>query len=142
MQHCCMQKVALCICWPLALRDCLESFTTCFCLLLDESHLELVRYILKVINFNKKDCDKLRKELGVHVQQKKYSYPVTNSSNLKECLRRWLSLPTSNLFQIPRDQPPTLDELADALKSIGYSEAAAYIIKTCKLIIMFNDQCY
>ena len=102
-------------------------------MLLDKSHLELVEDILKEINFNNKDCYKLRKELRVHVEQQ-------DENMLKECLRKWLSSgATSNRFWI---KPSTLDGLAAALKRIGYREAGEYIIKTCKLIIMFNDQCY
>ena len=102
-------------------------------LLLDGSHLGLVEDVLKEINFNDKDWERLGRELGVQIELKVYSYSE-NSSILKECLRGWLS-------RIWRHSP-TLYELADALKGIGYSEAAEYIIKTCKLIIMFNDQCY
>ena len=102
-------------------------------LLLDESHLELVEDILKETNFNDLDWKQLRQVLGVHAEQQ-------DENMLKEYLRRWLSSgATSNRFWI---KPSTLDELAAALKRIGYSEAAEYIIKTCKLIIMFNDQCY
>ena len=97
-------------------------------LLLDESHLELVEDVLKEINFNDEDCYKLGQVLRVHTKQQ-------DDNMLKECLRKWLR------FWIYAG-PPTLDDLADALKRIGYSEAGEYIIKTCKLIIMFNDQCY
>ena len=91
-------------------------------MLLDESHLELVEDVLKEINFNNKDWDKLGRELGVLFVQEKNS---KDSSNLKECLRRWLSA-------FWHDDRPTLYDLAAALKSIGY-EAGEYIIKTCKL---------
>ena len=100
--------------------------------LLDGSDLELVEDVLKEIKFNDKDWKQLGRKLGVLFVQQKNS---KDSSNLKECLRRWLSA-------FWHDDRPTLYELADALKRIGYSEAAEYIIKTCKLIIMFNDQCY
>ena len=102
-------------------------------LLLDESHLELVEDVLKEINFNNKDWEQLRRELGVYLR----NINPGNFLNLKECLRRWLSTRT-----ILRIQPSTLYDLAAALDSIGYKEAGEYIIKTCKLIIMFNDQCY
>ena len=98
-------------------------------LLLDESHLELVEDILKETNFNNEDWEQLDREL---IEYRWRMKPL----NLKECLRKWLS---GDSFY---DRPPTLYDLADALKSIGYSEAGGYIIKTCKLIIMFNDQCY
>ena len=94
-------------------------------MLLDESDLELVEDVLKETNFNNKDWSELGRELGVYY-----------SSNLKECLRRWLSAFSHD------DPPSTLYELAAALDSIGYSEAGKYIIITSKLIIMFNDQCY
>ena len=116
-------------------------------MLLDESHLELVEDVLKEINFNDEDWRldwrQLGRELGVHVQSLKYSYSE-NSLILKECLREWLSPSTSSHYwqRILDDEPgPSLYDLAAALKSIGYSEAGEYIIKTCKLI-MFNDQCY
>ena len=98
-------------------------------MLLDKSHLELVEDILKETNFNNKDWEQLGRELRVY-------YWSGNSLNLKECLRKWLS---RNSFY---DDLPTLYDLAAALKRIGYSEAGEYIIQTCKLIIMFNDQCY
>ena len=101
-------------------------------MLLDESHLELVEDVLKETKFNDKDWKELGRKLGVYFIQPNNS---EDSSNLKECLRRWLSA-------FWHDVPPTLYDLADALKGIGYSKAAEYIIKTCKLIIMFNDQCY
>ena len=107
-------------------------------LLLDENHLELVEDVLKETNFNDKDWEQLGHELRVYAIGQEYGYP----GNLKECLRRWLSPGTSSFFWRFRNVPPTLDGLAAALKSIGYSEAGEYIIKTCKLIIMFNDQCY
>ena len=114
-------------------------------LLLDESHLDLVEDVLKETNFNNKDWDKLGRGLGIYVQSLKYSYSE-DSLKLKECLREWLSPGTSSSFlRIPDDDDPTgptLYDLAAALKSIDYSEAGEYIIKTCKLIIMFNDQCY
>ena len=113
-------------------------------LLLDESHLELVEDILKDINFNNEDWKQLGRELGVYTTGQSYSYP-DNSSILKECLRGWLtsSGATGYFLRIrPDGLFPTLYDLADALKSIGYNEAGEYIIKTCKLIIMFNDQCY
>ena len=103
-------------------------------LLLDKSHLELVEDVLKEINFNDADWKQLGQKLGVHDERLDYIYSK-DSSNLKKCLRTWLSA-------IRHDDPPTLDGLAIALKSIGYIEAGEYIIKTCKLIIMFNDQCY
>ena len=104
-------------------------------LLLDESHLELVEDVLKEINFNNEDCYKLGRVLRVHAKQQ-------DENMLKECLRKWLrSGATSNRFWIYAG-PPTLDDLADALKRIGYKEAGEYISKTCKLIIMFNDQHY
>ena len=105
-------------------------------LLLDESHLELVEDVLKEINFNNEDWEQLGRELRLYYWSEK---PL----NLKECLRKWLSPDTSSYFWwAQRDDSPTLYKLADALKSIGYNEAGEYIIKTCKLIIMFNDQCY
>ena len=108
-------------------------------LLLDESHLELVENILKEINFNNEDWYKLGKQLRVHDKGQEYIYP----GNLRECLREWLrSGTTSYNLRIECYGHPTLYGLADALKRIGYSEAGEYIIKTCKLIIMFNDQCY
>ena len=115
-------------------------------LLLDKSHLELVEDVLKETNFNDEDWEQLGEKLGLRVWSLKYSNKE-NSLNLKDCLRKWLSLGTfSSLLWIPHlldhDDPPTLFGLAAALKSIGYSKAAEYIIKTCKLIIMFNDQCY
>ena len=101
--------------------------------LLDESHLELIEDVLKETNFNDEDWEQLGRGLGVYF----WNINPENSLDLKECLRRWLSAVT-----ILRIWPSTLDDLADALKRIGYIEAAEYIIKTCKLIIMFNDQCY
>ena len=108
-------------------------------LLLDESHLELVGDILKETNFNDKDWDKLGRELRVYTTGQEYSY-LDKSSILKECLRGWLT--SSFLRILDDDDPPTLYKLANALKRIGYSEAGEYIIERCKLIIMFNDQCY
>ena len=113
-------------------------------MLLDESHLELVEDVLKETNFNNKDWKQLGRELRVYVESLKYSYSE-NSLKLKECLREWLIPDTSSYYwQIRNDDDPlpTLYGLADALDSIGYREAGEYIIKTCKLIIMFNDQCY
>ena len=109
-------------------------------LLLDESHLELVEDVLKEANFKSKDWYKLGKQLQVYDIGQEYIYP----GNLEECLGEWLrSGTTSYNLQIQRDGLPTLYDLADALKRIGYSEAAEYIIKTySKLIIMFNYQCY
>ena len=109
-------------------------------LLLDISHLELVEDVLKETNFNNEECDKLRQELGVY----HWNIYSENSLNLKECLREWLSPDTSSSFLRTHDDPlPTLYDLAEALKRIGYIEAGEYIIKTySKLIIMFNDQCY
>ena len=107
-------------------------------LLLDGSHLELVEDVLKETNFNDKDWYKLGRELGVYTRGLDYGYP----GNLKEFLREWLSPGTSSSFLRIYDGSPTLYDLATALDSIGYSEAGEYIIKTCKLIIMFNDQCY
>ena len=107
-------------------------------LLLDESHLELVEDILKETNFNNEDWKQLERELGVYL----WNINLENSLNLKECLREWLRGPGTSRYRFQIRPPPTLDGLADALKSIGYSEAGEYIIKTCKLIIMFNDQCY
>ena len=107
-------------------------------LLLDGSHLELVEDVLKEINFNNKDCYKLRKELRVHVEQQ-------GENMLKQCLRKWLRSGATSYswrFWNDDDDPPTLYGLATALKSIGYRGASEYIIKTCRLIIMFNDQCY
>ena len=106
-------------------------------LLLDESHLELVENVLKEINFNNEDWDKLGQKLGVYVRSLKYSNSEY-SLKLKECLREWL---ITN-YRLRIRPLPTLYDLAAALDSIGYSEAGEYIIKTCKLIIMFNDQCY
>ena len=107
--------------------------------MLDESHLELLEDVLKEINFNNKDWPILGRGLGVHVEQQEYSY-IENFLILKECLRKWLSSGAARYRSQIRSLP-TLDGLADALKSIGYREAGEYIIKTCKLIIMFNDQC-
>ena len=110
-------------------------------LLLDESHLELVGDILKETNFNNKDWRPLGQALGVRFTSgQEHVYP----GKLKECLRLWLtsSSTASYRLQAQRDDPPTLYGLADALKRIGYIRAGKYIIKTCKLIIMFNDQCY
>ena len=114
-------------------------------LLLDESHLELVEDILKETNFDNEDWKRLGGlALGIYynAQQRIERICSEDSSKLKECLRRWLSPDTSSSFLPFYDGPPTLYGLAAALKSIGYSEAGEYIIKTCKLIIMFNDQCY
>ena len=111
--------------------------------MLDKSHLELVENVLKETDFNtiydNKDWYKLGQKLeGVNDKALDYikggSVFGYNYLKLKECLRRWLSSGFAS--------PPTLADLAAALKSIGYSEAGEYIIKTCKLIIMFNDQCY
>ena len=115
-------------------------------LLLNKSHLGLVEDILKETNFNIEDWPILGRGLGVHYVQslKKYSYSE-NSLMLKECLRKWLSPGTTSYYWRIRDDddpPPTLFILAAALDSIGYREAGEYISKTCKLIIMFNDQCY
>ena len=115
-------------------------------LLLDGSHLELVEDVLKEINFNNEDWKQLGHELRVYTTGQSYSY-LDNSSILKECLRGWLtsSGATSSFLRIqPVGLSLSLYELADALKSIGYSEAARYIFKTCKLIIMFIifNQCY
>ena len=109
-------------------------------LLLDESHLGLVEDVLKEINFNNEDWKQLGRQLRVRHDKLRLLgrlYPKI-SLNLKECLRKWLS--GDSLYD---NLPPTLYELAAALKSIGYSEADEYIIKTySRLIIMFNDQCY
>ena len=113
-------------------------------LLLDISHLELVEDVLRATNFNDKDWRKLRRQLGVHVESQKYG-SSGNSLKLKECLRKWLTpiTATTTTTRTRRSYHlQTLDSLAAALKSIGYIEAGEYIIKTCKLIIMFNDQCY
>ena len=111
-------------------------------LLLDESHLELVEDVLKETNFNDGHWNKLGRLLGVNVELLKYIYPE-NSLKLKECLRKWLtSAGTTTYHSRIHVGPPTLNGLADALDRIGYREAGEYIIKTCKLIIMFNDQCY
>ena len=106
--------------------------------MLDESHLELVEDVLKEANFNNDDWYKLGQELGVYL----CIIGRENSLMLRQCLRRWLtrSGATSSYFLLI--QSSTLYDLAVALDSIGYSEAGDYIIKTCKLIIMFNDQCY
>ena len=106
-------------------------------LLLDESHLELVEDVLKENNFNNKDWEQLVRELGIYTMGQEYIYP----GNLKECLRKWLNTGVVN-YRLRIWPLPTLYVLAAALKSIGYSEAGEYIIKRCKLIIMFNDQCY
>ena len=106
-------------------------------LLLDKSHLELVEDVLKETNFNNEDWKELGQELRVYTRRQEYTY----SGNLKECLRKWLNTDVAN-YRLQILPLPTLYELADALNSIGYSEAGEYIIKTCKLIIMFNDQCY
>ena len=107
-------------------------------LLLDKSHLELVEDILKETNFNNKDWEQLGQELGVHDERLEFIYSE-DSLNLKGCLRKWLTGATSYFLQ---SRPSTLYDLAAALKRIGYRGAGEYIIKTCKLIIMFNDQCY
>ena len=111
-------------------------------MLLDESHLELVEDVLKETNFNDKDWYKLASELGISLWSLKYSNK--ENINLKECLREWLSTDTFRSFlRIRPDRlSPTLYDLAAALKRVDYIEAGEYIIKTCKLIIMFNDQCY
>ena len=106
-------------------------------MLLDESHLELVEDVLKDANFNNKDWFKLGQELGVYTIGQEYIYP----GNLKECLRKWLITGVAN-YRFRIWPLPTLYDLAAALDSIGYNEAGVYIIKICKLIIMFNDQCY
>ena len=108
-------------------------------LLLDESHLELVEDVLKETNFNIEDWEQLGRGLNrVYTRGQEYVYP----GSLKECLRKWLSPGTSSSFLWIHDPSSTLDDLAAALKRIGYRRAGEYIIKTCKLIIMFNDQCY
>ena len=106
-------------------------------MLLDESYLELVEDVLKETNFNNEDWEQLGRGLGVHVESLMYIYSE-NSLKLKECLREWLSPGTSRYYwRIQHDDdPPTLFGLADALDGIGYSEAAEYIIITCKLIII------
>ena len=107
-------------------------------MLLDGSHLELVEDILEETNFNDKDWEQLGRELGVHVESLKYSNSEI-SLKLKGCLREWLSPDTSRYYWRIRhddDPPPTLYDLADALDSIGYSEAAEYIIITSELIII------
>ena len=112
--------------------------------MLDESHLELVEDVLKETNFNNEDWHKLGQELRIYATGLSYSY-LHNPSILKECLRVWLnsSGATSSFFWIVPDRlSPILIELADALEGIGYSKAGEYISKTCKLIIMFTDQCY
>ena len=111
-------------------------------LLLDESHLELVEDVLKETNFNIEDWDKLGRELGVHDDRLEFIYPE-DSLNLKGCLRKWLTGElTGATSYFLQSRPSTLYDLADVLVSIGYIKAGEYIIKTCKLIIMFNDQCY
>ena len=110
-------------------------------LLLDESHLDLVEDILKEANFYVKDWKQLGQELGVHDERLEFIYPE-DSLNLKSCLRKWLTSSHTTNYFLRFQPPPTLYDLADALKRIGYYEAGGYIIKTCKLIIMFNDQCY
>ena len=111
-------------------------------LLLDESHLELVEDVLKEINFNDEAWNRLGRLLGVDVDLLRHIYSGS-SLKLKECLRKWLNSAGTTTYHLRlHGGPPTLYELADALDSIGYSEAGEYIIKTCKLIIMFNDQCY
>ena len=107
-------------------------------MLLDESHLELLEDILKEANFNKKDCFGLGLELRIYGDLEFIS--PRDILNLKECLRLWLSPDTTSYFL--QSRPSTLYDLAAALYRIGYYEAGEYIIKTCKLIIMFNDQCY
>ena len=113
--------------------------------MLDKSHLGLVEDVLKETNFNNKDWRPLGRGLGVYTTGQSYSYS-DNSSILKECLRVWLTnsgATTSSFFRIGPDRlSPTFYGLAAALDGIGYSEAGSYIIRTCKLIIMFNDQCY
>ena len=113
-------------------------------MLLEESHLELVEDVLKETNFNFDDWQwpKLGEKLGLHHDELLERIYPENSSNLKECLRKWLRSPDAAGYPLLFRPLPTLDGLAAALDSIGYSEAAEYIIKTCKLIIMFNDQCY
>ena len=108
--------------------------------MLDISHLELVKGVLKETNFSNKDWYKLGRGLGVHHdKQLLYISPLAeNPSNLKECLTRWLSSGTASYRMRIHNDPSTLDDLAAALKSIGYSEAGKYITKTCKLIIMFR----
>ena len=106
-------------------------------LLLDLSNLELVEDVLKEINFNNKDWNKLGQELGVYLR----NINPENSLNLKEYLREWLSSGAGR-YRFQTRSLPTLGSLAAALDRIGYREAAEYIIETCKLIIMFNDQCY
>ena len=112
--------------------------------MLDESHLELVEDVLTVTNFNNKDWYELGQELEVHDndEPKRIVYPE-DSSNLRNCLRRWLSLgkgPTTTTIyrlRILDDKPlPTFYDLAVAIDNIGYGEAADYIIKTRKLIML------
>ena len=104
--------------------------------------MELVENVLKENSFNNEDWERLGEKLGIHYIGQEY-IDLDNSSMLKECLIGWLtSSGATGYFLWFRVGPPTLYDLADALKSIGYSEAGEYIIKTCKLIIMFNDQCY
>ena len=112
-------------------------------LLLDESHLELVEDVLKETNFNDKDWEELGQALGVHCASgQEHIY----RGKLKECLRLWLTssdtTTCSYRLQFQCYDSPTLGDLAAALDSIGYSKAAEYITKTCKLIIIINDQCY
>ena len=109
--------------------------------MLDKSHLELIEDVLKETTFNLMDWYELGRKLmkGPYGQRidyiKRASSYGNNSLKLKECLKSWLSPDTSSLLLIFDGAQPTLDELADALRSIGYNEAAEYISKTCKLII-------
>ena len=111
--------------------------------MLDKSHLELVEDVLKETTFNLTDWYELGRELmkgpyGERIDYiKRASGYGNNSLKLKECLKSWLSPEiTASSFLLIYDEPhPTLDELADALRRIGYNEAAEYISKTCKLII-------
>ena len=113
--------------------------------MLDKSHLELVEDVLKETTFDLMDWyelgRKLMKASGPYGAEridyiKRASSYGNNSLKLKECLKSWLSPDITGSFFLIYDEPhPTLDELADALRSIGYNEAAEYISKTCKLII-------
>ena len=107
--------------------------------MLEESHLELLEDVLKEANFNNDHWAKLGGGLGLRNDELLERIYPENSLNLKECMRKWLSPGTTSYLLLPfqRDSP-TLDGLADALKSIGYSEAAECIIKTCKLVIMIS----